>query len=70
MIYKDHNQYIMMKIYDLLKIYVTFKINTLGYYGTYDISIDSYNLYDVIDYNYTYILLGILGPLNTLTETL
>ena len=67
MIYKVHNQYTMMKI---LKSYVTFKINALGYYGTYDISIDSYNLYDVIDYNYTYILLGILGPLNTLTETL
>ena len=52
----------------ILKSYVTFKINTLGYYGTYEIRIDSYNLYDVIDYNYTYILLGILGRLNTLKK--
>ena len=62
MIYKVHHQYTMMKI---LKSCVTFKIKTLGYYGTYDISIDSYNLNDITDYNYTYILLGILGRLNT-----
>ena len=54
----------------IMKRDVTFKINTLGYYGTYDISIDSYNLYDVIHYNCTYIFLGILGRLNTLKETL
>ena len=53
-----------------LKSYVTFKIKTLDYYGTYDISIDSYNLNDVIDYNYTYILLGRLGRLNTLKGNL
>ena len=53
-----------------LKSYVTFKIKTLDYYGTYDISIDSYNLNDVIDYNYTYILLGRLGRLNNLKGNL
>ena len=58
MIYKVQNQYTVMKT---LKSYVTFKIKTLDYYGTYDISIDSYSLNDVIDYNYTYILLGRLG---------
>ena len=63
MIYKVQNQYTVMKT---LKSYVTFKINTLDYYATYDISTDSYSLNDVIDYNYMYILLGRLGRLNTL----
>ena len=63
MIYKVQNQYTVMKT---LKSYVTFKIKTLDYSGTYDIRIDSYSLNDVIDYNYTYILLGRLGLLNTL----
>ena len=67
MFYKVHNQDIVMKT---LKNYVTFKIKTLGYCRTYDISIDSYNLNDVIDYNYTYILLGRLGRLNTLKGNL
>ena len=67
MFYKVHNQYIVMKT---LKNYVTFKIKTLGYYRTYDISIDSYNLNDVIDYNYTYILFGRLGRLNTVKGNL
>ena len=67
MIYKVQNQYTVMKT---LKSYVTFKIKTLDYYATYDISIDSYSLNDVIDYNYTYILLGRLGLLNTLKRNL
>ena len=67
MIYKVQNQYTGIK---RLKSYVTFKIMTLDYYGTNDISIDSYNLNDVIHYNYTYILLGRLGRLNTLKGVL
>ena len=67
MIYKVQNQYTVMKT---LKSYVTFKIKTMDYYATYDISIDSYSLNDVIDYNYTYILLGRLGLLNTLKRNL
>lgn len=67
MIYKVQNQNTVMKT---PKSYVTFKIKTLDYYGTYDISIDSYSLNDIIDYNYTYILLGRLGRLNTLKGNL
>ena len=46
------------------------KIKTLRYYGTYDINIDSFNLNDVVNYNYTYILFGVLGHLNTLKGNL
>ena len=42
------------------------KIKTLRCYGFYDINIDSFNLNDVVNYNYTYILFGVLGHLNTL----
>ena len=67
MIYKVQNQYTAMKT---PKSYVTFKIKTLDYHATYDIGIDSYSLNDVPDYNYTYILLGRLGRLNTLKGNL
>ena len=43
-----------------------FKIKTLHYYGFYDINIDLFNLDDVVNYNYAYILLGLLGHLNSL----
>ena len=33
-------------------------------------NIDSFNLNDVVNYNFTYILLGVLGHLNTLKGNL
>ena len=46
------------------------KIKTLRYYGFYDINIDLFNLNDVVNYKYAYVLLGLLGRLNSLKRNL
>ena len=54
----------------LLQSCVMFKIRTLRYYGFYDINNDLFNLDDAVNYNYGYILRGLLERLNSLKGNL